>query len=351
MSEARAGTPVLLGDVGGTKTLLALGTVTRGRVQLQEATVARLSSTAYPHLRELVAAYLAAHPEPRPHLVALGVPGPVVAGYCRTTNLPWELEERDLAAAWGVKRVLLLNDLEALGWAFSAAPYPATRVLREGKTIAAAPKLVIAVGTGLGAAVAIPAPGGPVVLATEAGHMDFAATTAEDWALARFLRASEDPLSYEHLVSGPGLARLYRYYASDNEDEEFRAAPDPGAWVVARAQADPACRQAVTTCIRILGVFAGNIALATLPLAGVFFSGSVALALSPRLAAPEFFAAFERKSQQRQLLANVPLYLVADPLAPLLGCARALAPRTGEGATEGQRSPGTYHRCFPRRGR
>jgi glucokinase len=310
----------LVGDVGATKTLLALAHLDpAGRWALAPESVARFASGDFPHLAELVRAYLASRPRPR--WGCFGVPGPVIAGRCRTTNLSWELAEGELAAAAGLERVLLLNDVAALAWAF-AGPPPQLQPLREASPRPGGPVLMVAVGTGLGAATLVPVGTGYTVLASEAGHADFAPRNPEDAALFAALASTFGHVSYERVVSGPGLAALYRFFAPGQSEP-----PSPEE-VLARTATDAAARQAALTLARHLGSFVGNAALFTLPFGGVVLAGSVACAL---FAAEEqqalreaFFAALEDKGRQRQLLARLPVALLADPTAPLVGCARAL---------------------------
>lgn len=327
--------PALLGDVGATKTVLALAVVGPRGTDLEPGTVERVESRAFFHLSELVTRYLERHPAPKPRWACLGVPGPVMGGRCRTTNLPWELDARQLAAVWGLEGVVLLNDLAALAWAFAWEPLPAHRTLREGTPEAGAPRLVAAVGTGLGAALVVPGTGGPAVLPSEAGHCDFSPKSAEDWEVATWLRAELGGASYEQLVSGPGLARLYTFFAGKNAPAGFFAAEDQGAWVVRHAETDPCCSRAVSASARYLARFLGDLALVTLPFGGIFLAGSVIAGLARWLATPEFFQAFQDKGPQAGLLARVPIHLVEDPLAALRGCGRALTVALAAGITPG----------------
>lgn len=316
--------PALVGDIGATKSLLAVAVLSRGGVHLHTTSVARLESRAYPHLSQLVHHYLADQPGLRPRWVCLGVPGPVVGGRCRTTNLPWELDARLLAQSWRVEGVLLLNDLAALGWSLTGPSLPSVQTLKPGTAEPSAPKLVAAAGTGLGAAQVVPTTAGPAVLASEAGHCDFAPQTPEDWELATWLRNEEGSASYEQVVSGAGLARLYRFFSRENVAFGFSAALDRGAWVVQHADEDPHCARAVEACSRYLGRFLGDLALVTLPLGGVFLGGSVAAALAPWMGQAPFADAFQDKGPQRELLARIPVFLLKDPLAALRGCGEAL---------------------------
>lgn len=315
--------PLLVGDVGGTKTVLAIALVGPQGITVERPTVARFASGAYPHLRDLVASYLRMQRGPRPRGACFGVPGPVIEGSCQTTNLPWELQAQELARFLSLERVLLINDVAALAWALAHPPIPAHRVLHAGNPGRGTAKLVVAVGTGLGAATLVETPPGPVVLATEAGHCDFCAKTPEDWELATWLRKQLGNVSYEHVVSGPGLFRLYRFFSGENLVPDLAPEGNPGAWVVAHAQDNPHCARALDLAVRSLARFLADLSLVTLPLSGVFLAGSVASGLAPWLASPTFSRAFQEKGAHQELLTQIPVALLEDPLAPLLGCVHA----------------------------
>lgn len=313
--------PLLVGDVGGTKTVLAVALVGPQGIELDRQTVARFESTAFPHLRDLVASYLATPRGPRPRGACFGVPGPVIGGSCRTTNLPWELQAQELGASLALERVVLINDVAALAWALAYPPLPPHRVLRPGSPRQGASRLVAAVGTGFGVAAVVETPRGPFVVATEAGHCDFSPKTSEDWELAAWLQGQVGSVSYEHVVSGPGLVRLYRFFSAQNPP--VAAGADPAAWVVAHAGEDPHCARAVSFAVRSSARFLADLSLVMLPLSGIFLAGSVACGLAPWLGSPEFSREFQEKSAHRELLAHVPVYLLEDPSAPLRGCAYA----------------------------
>ncbi len=315
--------PLLVGDVGATKTVLAVVLASPHGIAMDRQTVTRVVSTAFPHLRDLVASYLTTQRGPRPRAACFGVPGPVLAGSCVTTNLPWKLQGQELAASLGLEQVLLINDVAALAWAFAHPPLPAHRLLHPGNPRESASKLVVAVGTGLGAAAVVETPRGPAVVPTEAGHGDFCPKAPEDWELASWLRKQVGNVTYEHVVSGPGLVRLYRFFSGQSLASDLAAAHDPGAWVVAHAHDNPHCARAVGLAVTYLARFLADLSLVTLPLAGVFLAGSVTAGLVPWLRWPEFARAFQDKGVHQELLAQIPVSLVEDPLAPLLGCAYA----------------------------
>ncbi|MGQ9835500.1 MAG: glucokinase [Thermoanaerobaculaceae bacterium] len=318
----------LLGDVGATKTILAQGWLEGERIKLQVPTVKRYVSANFPHLPALLQAFFQETQGPKPHLACLGVPGPVVKGQCRTTNLPWLVEARSLASQLSLDQVLLINDVAALAWAFSGKPGPKTSILHPGQRLPGFPLLVVAAGTGLGAAALVSSGTAYTVLATEAGHCDFAPTTSQDDALRDALAKEFGHVSYERVVSGPGLLGVYRFFSGGAVPKALLLAPDPPAQIVARAHQDAKAKEAVVFVARHFGTFVGNLALTYLPHAGIALAGSLALALLGKGAPPgsrqAFLAALHRKGRQQELVASFPLRLVTDPLAPLLGCGQAL---------------------------
>lgn len=318
----------LLGDVGATKTILAQGWLEGERVKVEVQTVKRYVSANFPHLPALLQAFFQETQGPKPHLACLGVPGPVVQGQCRITNLPWLVEARSLASHLGLDKVLLINDVAALAWAFSGKPGPKTSILHPGQPLPEFPLLVVAAGTGLGAATLVSRGTAYTVLASEAGHCHFASTTSQDDALRNALAQEFGHVSYERVVSGPGLLRVYRFFSGDQLPQDLILAPDPPAQILARARQDEKAKEAVGFVARHFGTFVGNLALTYLPHAGIALAGSLALALLGKGAPPgsrqAFLAALHRKGRQQELVASFPLLLVTDPLAPLSGCGQAL---------------------------
>lgn len=321
---------ILVGDVGASKTLLALAILTPAGLRLQEDSLRRFASRDFPSLEALLAAYL----QPlggRPHRACLGVPGPVLGGRCRTTNLPWELEEEVLAAHLGLTEAVLVNDVAALAWAFTAEPAPQLTPLHQGHPLGHSPLLLVGVGTGLGAAVLVPCQGHFAVLATEAGHCDLAAQGPEELDLLQVLPSQMGRVSYERVVSGPGLVWLYRIFAGQRARAHILQARDPASLIVAERKSDPAAARACRALAKYLGAFVGNLALVSVPAAGVVLAGSVAQAILGGDSAGDlqeaFFSALVAKDRHQSLLASLPVSLLADPLAPLVGCGRVLASR------------------------
>lgn len=321
---------ILVGDVGASKTLLALATLTPVGLKLHEDSLRRFASQDFLNLEALLTAYL----QPlggKPRRACLGVPGPVLGGRCRTTNLPWELEEEALAARLGLTDAVLVNDVAALAWAFTAEPAPQLTPLRQGHPLGHSPLLVVGVGTGLGAAVLVPCQGQFAVLATEAGHCDLAGEISREADLLPALASQMGRVSYERVVSGPGLVWLYRCFAGQRSRARILQARDPAKLIVSERKSDPAAASACQALARYLGAFVGNLALVCLPAAGVVLAGSVAQAIlggdSTGDLREVFFSALVARDRHQSLLASLPVSLLADPLAPLVGCGRLLASR------------------------
>jgi glucokinase len=315
-------------DVGATKTLVALGQLKGRTFHLHPNSVRRLSSRHFSHLADLLQRYLQELDNAQPRWACLGVPGPVKEGSCRTTNLPWELEEKALRAQLGLEKVVLVNDVAALAWAFAGEPAPRFQPLRKGTSWPASPLLVVSVGTGLGAAFLLAAPGSPQVVATEAGHSDFCPGGPEDFPLHQALVQEFGHASFERVVSGPGLVWLYRFFSRAGAPLPGVAEGDLPAHIVRSTAQDPVAKEAVLTLARYLGSFVGNLALCLLPGSGIYLAGSVSQALFSPSAPGEnlevFLAALENKGRQRQLLASLPVNLLVDPFSPLWGCGRLL---------------------------
>jgi glucokinase len=318
---------ILAGDVGGTKTALALYDVRGGALALvREAT---LSSREFPALEAAVARFLAAAPRGAVEAACFGVAGPVVDGRCATTNLPWVLDETELASAIPAKRVRLLNDLEATGYGVLALPPSSLATLQPGAARTGHMALVAA-GTGLGEALLIWNGERHLVVGGEGGHADFAPRTDLEVELLRFLREEFGRVSYERLLTGPGLFNIYRFL------RDTAGVPEP-AWLrdrieredpsvvvsdVALAGGHPHCVQALEMFASIYGAEAGNLALKALAVGGVFVGGGIGPKIQPKLADGTFVTAFRDKGRFATLMASIPVRLVLEPRAAVLGAAR-----------------------------
>jgi glucokinase len=321
--------PLLIGDIGGTKTNLALIAPGSGpQAPLAEATFA---SRDYSSLEDLVREFLA-----RTGTCVLravfGVAGPVVDGQASITNLPWHMDETGLAETLGLASVRLLNDVLALARAVpfltGADLYP----LNKGRVTPGGTLAVVAPGTGLGEAYLTWHDVGYRAFASEGGHADFAPKNDLEIGLLRHLRERFDPVSCERVCSGMGIADIYDFL------KENAHAPEP-AWLAARlaevqdrtpvivtAALDrdrpcPLCEATLTLFSSILGSEAGNMALKVMAGGGVYIGGGIAPRILSVLAGGPFLKAFRRKGRMSGLMERIPVTVILNPKAALMGAA------------------------------
>ena len=331
---------LLAGDVGGTKTLLAL--VSECGAVAAEAV---FPSREYATLETVVTAFLHAHPA-AVRSAAFSVAGPVIGGRANITHLPWRLDEGLLARTVGVRRVLLVNDLQATAYAIPhLGPEQVTQIL-PGEPDPAGVRAVVAVGTGLGEAMLVPDPAGFLALPTEGGHTDFAPRSALQRRLLAHLSRASEHVSYEHVCSGMGIATLYRFLA------ELPGAPPPPPALAARLAAGgdvtpalvragmnaaggcPVCRRTLRLLASILGAEAGNAALRSLATGGVYLGGGIPPRILPVLRGRAFREGFLRKGPMSRLMERIPVFVILEPRAALLGAARYGVERQGIGNRE-----------------
>ncbi len=317
---------ILAGDIGGTKTLLALfdadgndGSAIREH---------RYDSADYPGLGQIVREFLA-DGDDRPAAACFGVPGAVVDGVCRTPNLPWVIRESDLEQDAGVPAVELVNDFVAAAKGVPTLPPDRLRTLQEGMPEKRAPKAIIGAGTGLGQAVLVPAHDRWRVLPTEAGHGDFAAQGVVQRALRAHLEQRLGHVSVERVVSGPGIVTIFEFLAdslnpvSAETRRRVEAAEDKAATITRLATdgGDPTCTQALAVFVETYGAEAGNLALRSLPKGGLYVGGGIAPKIVDTLAEGAFMRAFLAKGRLRDLLSDIPVHVVLEERLGLLGAA------------------------------
>lgn len=341
---------ILAGDIGGTKTRLALYVFAQGEPRLLREHI--FPSARYDSLERILGDFLSG--DDPPSAACFGVAGPVANGRCRTTNLPWQIDAAQLSAKLGIPAVALLNDLEATALGLLHLPPQAFHILQSGTDGAHGTIAVIAAGTGLGEAILYWDGARYHALPTEGGHTDFAPNDAwEDGLLVWLRQRLKGHVSYERLLSGPGLHTLYEYLGDKPagqpictrnapegchtrmcgnesdlapESSELRARlerEDPAA-VIAEwgLQArDAHCREALRRFAHIYGAEAGNLALKSLAHGGVIVAGGIAPKILPALTDGAFLEGFLAKGRFRALLEALPIRIALDPRAPLLGAA------------------------------
>ena len=317
--------PVLLADIGGTNTRLALA----DGAALRAGSVRRYRNDGFRDLSAVMTAYLAETGSPDLGAACAALAGPVEGGTGRLTNLDWTIAEADLSADLGAP-VSLINDLQAQGHALGRLAPDSLRPLMPGDSPVpeAAPRLVIGVGTGFNAASVHQCRGGRLVTASECGHISLPTPTEADRRLADFLTAREGFAEVEGALSGRGLANIDAWLAEEAGGPPGRDARDV---VAALAEGEARAEAAVGTAVRLLGCVAGDLALVHLPLGGVYLIGGMARALAEHADRFGLAEAFAAKGRFAPMMARFTVQLVTDDYAALTGCAAFLAEDGAQG--------------------
>lgn len=316
---------ILAGDIGGTKTALAWvedGTITASRTY---------PSPQYSSLADIVREFLAIAPVRRPRAACFGVAGPVVNGVAKTTNLPWTIQADGFGDVLGATPVRLINDLEAVAHGVGVAGDDAFVTLNPGVPGALGNRAIIAAGTGLGQAGLYWDGRAHHPFASEGGHASFAPRDGRDAALLQFLLTEHHHVSWERVLSGPGLFNVYRFVRHEGHHEEpawlaERLASEPGPAVVTECALNsrsPLCQEALSLFVSLYGAEAGNLALKTLATGGVFVGGGIAPKILAALTDGAFLRAFTSKGRMRPLLEATPVRIIVSPTIALLGAAHA----------------------------
>jgi glucokinase len=329
---ARDKASVLAGDIGGTKTLLGLFRVDGTTPALLRER--HYATRDFKTLEEVAEDFLGGAPPI--DAACFGVPGPIIGGVSHATNIPWTMEERALARALGVAGARLINDLEATAYGMLTLGEREFAVLQPGDPAPPrAPVAVIAAGTGLGEAALVPLGDGRWrSVATEGGHADFAPRGREQIELLEYLGAEFGHVSFERVLSGPGLVNIYRFLKARGAEAEpswlageFSAGADAAAVISAAALAgrDPRCVEALGIFVDIYGAEAANLALKYMALGGVYLGGGIAPKILAALTAGRFVRAFLAKGRLDKVMARIPLRVSLNPAAALAGAARCAA--------------------------
>ena len=323
---------ILAGDIGGTKTTLALYRATRRADEEQGGSMSLVRedsfpSARYPGLEEVIDAFLE---QEAVSAAAFGIAGPVLDGKVIATNLAWQVEASRLTAHLGGAQVRLMNDLEATAYgALSLAPAE-LQSLNPGRN-RPGHRAVIAAGTGLGQAFLFWDGQRYRAAATEGGHVDFASRNVLEDRLFGYLRRRYARVSYERLLSGPGLVHICRFLAEEEGRaltagvEERMQTEEPAA-VIGQAGVSGVCptsEAAVDIFLSIYGAQAGNLALTVMSLGGVYIGGGIITKLLPRVGHGAFMRAFVDKGRFGPLMEEVPVWIVLNPKASQIGAAQA----------------------------
>jgi len=346
---------VLAGDIGGTKTLVAICEVSppdgqTGAVSVDVLVSNRYDSRKFPGISALCRAFVAEVARPIPRSAGFGVAGPVAGGRSQTTNLPWIVDAKELAQALGIETVRLANDFHALAVGIPAVKAADLVTLNEGTRDPKGPWAVIGAGTGCGEAIATQGTSGQrEVVATEGGHTSLAPRSELEIGVLRFLMKRYDHVSWERVLSGDGLVNLAEALSEltgvkPGEAVAEKIAHDranaPAAITAAAVAGDPLCRQVVELFCKLYGAEAGNLALKTLATGGVYVAGGIAPKILDFMKDGRFRAAFVDKGRMRPMLERMPVQIVLDTRVGVLGAA-TLAAREAQLPPRTRSSPST----------
>jgi glucokinase len=345
---------MLAGDLGGTKTDLIIFSPQSGpRAPLVEAS---FPSAGYSRPEALVSQFLSqVQLHQKIDRASFGVAGPVVGGHAKITNLPWVLNESQLREALNLSQVRLLNDLQAVACAVPHLYAQDLYTLNAGQPAVGGAKAVIAPGTGLGQAYLVGEGSRYRAYASEGGHADFAPNSVLEIELLKYLQQRFGHISYERVCSGIGLPHIYAFLKESGYDqepswlaEELTAAKDPTPVIVSAALDEQRrCRLCAATLevfSSVLGAAAGNWALHTLATGGVYLGGGLSRRILPVLRQGHFMQSFQSKGRLSHLMEQIPLEVILNPKAALLGAAyhgleELEAKRSSHGARDRSRPP------------
>lgn len=326
MSDVQSRKLVLAGDIGGTKT--NLGTFTLGKDRPEPVATESYPSAESADLETLIDRFVKEHSEGI-SAACFGVAGPVLKGECKATNLPWVVSEKGIMERFGWEKVRLINDLVATAYSIPVLKPHELGELNEGSRDPEGSVGLVAPGTGLGVSVMVRRGGKYHAISSEGGHVDFAAQTDAQIDFFKHLRNRYGHVSIERVVSGPGLYEIFLWLKGSRGYVE----PD---WLTTRLQhedppkvvseaglaaRDPVCAEALDMFVSLLGAAAGNLALTVLATGGMYIGGGISPKILPKLRDGTFMKAFAAKGRFEELLQEMPVHVILNDKAALLGAA------------------------------
>jgi glucokinase len=321
---------ILAGDIGGTKAVLLLAQSRRGN--LAPVFERRYAVAAFPGFTAMLAQFLDDYRQQpgrkaRVASACFGAAGPVSGDSIRMTNLPWCLDGRELAAQFGIGRVRLVNDFEAAASGIEALDPGDSVMLQQGEPLPSGARVVIGAGTGLGVAYVLPQGRRYQVMAGEGGHAGFAPADEEQMRLCSALREQFGRVCVEHVVSGPGLERIYQFLCAGTLADLPAKQEGRHAATAAEISRDALERNETLACRALdlffacYGAVAGDHALTAMARGGVYIAGGIAAKLLGRLSASGFIAAFNAKGVHAPMNLMMPVSVVTTERLGLLGAA------------------------------
>ena len=308
---------LLIGDIGGTKTNLALFETKRPLSLIREET---FPSANYGGLREIIDQFLAK--EEKVEAACFGIAGPVRQGRVVATNLPWVIDQKQLQEKLHIDQVYLLNDLEANAYGICTLGEEEFFVLNKGEKGVIGNQALISAGTGLGQAGLFFDGKTHIPFACEGGHTDFAPRNQQEIDLLLFAQKKFGHVSYERILSGPGFPLLHEFL---HKKEIDFGTDDPAKVITEKASTDPICKEVMRLFVSIYGAEAGNLALKFLPFSGIYIGGGIAPKILDHTKKGAFMEAFVDKGRFNELLSSIPVKVILNDKTALLGaCEYAL---------------------------
>lgn len=328
---------ILAGDVGGTKVHLALYSFEHG--QLAHVRDERYPAQEYEGLEQIVRQFLAECGNPEITAACFGVPGPVKGGRLRLTNLPWVLDSRELSTHLKIAHLFLINDLEANGYGVPELTANQIFTLNEGDPAAVGNRALVSAGTGLGEGVLVWDGKIHVPMPSEGGHCDFAPRTPLDFELLTWLmKKLGGRVSYERVISGPGLTNIYTFLRDAKGMEEpawlrqRMETEDPNAVIgeVGEQDGSELCTKTLEVFAAAYGAEAGNMVLKVLATGGMYLGGGIAPKILKTMRSGVFMKAFTDKGRLSELCVNTPVHIILESRAALMGAAAYAEARAAE---------------------
>jgi glucokinase len=317
---------ILAGDVGGTKCNLALFAEKDGKLEFvfRERFVSKEFAQFDLIIREFTrraTAHLGGH---KIRAAGFGVAGPVINNRIHATNLPWIVDADTLAQEVGVESIVLVNDLGATGHSLEHLPPEDFCVLNAGTPVPGATRALLAAGTGLGEGILFWEGTRYKVVPSEGGHSDFSPRSDQQIELLKFMRHRYPQVSWELILSGRGFRTLHEFIAPSVKHPVFEDPDADPAPFITKSGLDrscPVCVETLDLWTNIYGAEAGNLALKVLALGGVYVAGGIAVKILPKMKDGTFFSSFKDKWHFENMLSDVPVKIVLNESAPLVGAA------------------------------
>lgn len=322
---------VLAADVGGTKVNMALCHVTETTIEIVHA--AKYASQEYASFTDIIREFLANEKVEQPEKIGIGVAGPVIDNTVEFTNLNWGVvSAKEIAAVTGVpeEHVALINDLEATAYGLPCLGADDILTLYPGEAGHGGNAAIIAPGTGLGEAGLFADKKGYHPFATEGGHCEFAPRTEMEGKLFSYLKIKHRRVSWEHVVAGPGIYRLYYFLRDIMQREEpewlkkeIEEKGDPSA-VISQAGLEkkaPICEEVMQLFVQQLAREAASLVLKMKATAGLFFGGGIPPKILPLLKEPNFYENFVDIGRMQGLVEKVPVRIILNDKSALFGAA------------------------------